>query len=195
MGWLFAVARGLQAGRRAEVWRSLVPIALGHAASIAAVVGLLVALRDSLPAAYVQLLAACGLIGFGCWRLARGYRHRFRVGMVAGFGDLVLWSFLMATAHGAGLMLAPVLLSLSSAPFAGLLAVADHTAAMLGVMGLIAWVVFSWVGLAVLRRGWINLDLLWSGVLIAVGALLLVIAGASLAHGNDALLGLCAGRF
>jgi len=212
MGWLFAVARGLQSGQRAAVLRSLGPIALGHAASIAMVVGLVEALRFSLNPVLLQALAASALIGFGGWRLAHGYRHRFRVGMVAGFGDLVLWSFLMATAHGAGLMLAPVLLALPAGTFwllhglplapaggaavTGLLAVLAHSAAMLVVMGLMAWVVFTWVGLEVLRRGWINLDLLWSGVLIAVGVLLLAVACATLAAadgGLPTLLHVCGG--
>jgi hypothetical protein len=209
MGWLFAVARGLQAGRQAEVLRSLLPIALGHAASVALAVALVLALRASLPPLALQFLAALGLIGFGLWRLARGHRHRFRVGMVAGFGDLVLWSFLMATAHGAGLMLAPVLLALPAAQlwllhgvvaapggpaWTGLLAVAAHTAAMLTVMGLTAWAVFTWIGLAVLRHGWINLDLLWSGVLIGVGAVLLVMAGAGmLTNAPGSLIAVCGG--
>jgi hypothetical protein len=180
MGWLFAVARGLQSGRRATVFGSLPPIALGHMVSIAAVITSVEVLREIVSMAVLQVLAASALIGFGAWRLARGYRHRFRVGMVAGFGDLTLWSFLMATAHGAGLMLAPVLLLLPTGD--GLLALGTHTAAMFVVMGLTAWLVFDWVGLALLRRGWINLDLVWSGVLIGVGAFLLATATA---HAGD----------
>lgn len=193
MGWLFAVARGLQSGQRATVLGSLAPIALGHMASVAIVVAGIEVLRGVLDGTELQLLAASCLIGFGVWRLARGYRHRFRVGMVAGFGDLVLWSFLMATAHGAGLMLAPALLVLPAG--AGLLALGTHTAAMFAVMGLTAWLVFEWVGLAMLRRGWINLDLLWSGVLVGVGALLLVATGVALAsgqHGIGGILPICA---
>jgi hypothetical protein len=192
MGWLFAVARGLQSGRRTTVLLSLAPIALGHMASIAIVIAAVELLREVVSAAALQLLAASALIGFGTWRLARGYRHRFRVGMVAGFNDLALWSFLMATAHGAGLMLAPVLLLLPAGT--GLLALGAHTAAMFAMMGLTAWAVFEWVGLALLRRGWINLDLLWSGVLIGVGALLLATASAALAmgvHGVGGLLQIC----
>ena len=111
MGWLFAVARGLQSGERAAVLRALGPIALGHAVSVALVVALVIALRGEIDPITMQIGAALGLIGFGALRLVRGARHRFRVGMVAGFRDLTLWSFLMATAHGAGLMLAPVLLA------------------------------------------------------------------------------------
>ncbi len=194
MGWLFAVGRGLQSGRRATVLGSLAPIALGHMASVAIVIAGVEALREFVDVTLLQALAASGLIGFGAWRFARGFRHRFRVGMVAGFGDLTLWSFLMATAHGAGLMLAPVLLLLP--PGTGLLALGVHTAAMFAVMGFTAWAVFEWVGLALLRRGWINLDLLWSGVLVGVGGLLLATATAEHAtgtHGLGALLRVCVG--
>ena len=201
MGWLFAVALGLQGRDGRAVLRALPPIALGHAAAIAAVIAAVEALWFAFDPAPLQLAAALCLIGFGIFRLVRGYRHRFRVGMVAGFRDLVLWSFLMATAHGAGLMVAPLLLALplratrmvslthhhgaALAAFAGsawigVLAVLVHTAAMLIVTALIAWLVYSWVGLMVLRRSWINLDLLWSAALIGVGAVLLALAAADL---------------
>jgi hypothetical protein len=118
--------------------------------------------------------------------------------MQVGFRDLTLWSFLMATAHGAGLMVLPVLLELPAgaatshgshdtviSAFAGslwiaLLAVLVHTGAMLVAAGVIAWLIFAWVGLAVLRRAWINLDLVWSLVLIATGSIFLVVAGMDL---------------
>src|SRR5262249_10078013 len=114
-----------------------------------------------------------------------------------------LWSFLMATAHGAGLMVMPVLLELPAGAvpahgahhgahdaalsafagslWSGLIAVVVHTAAMLLAAGLIAWVIYAWIGLAVLRRGWINLDLIWSAVLIGTGVIFLVLAGLDLA--------------
>ena len=140
-------------------------------------------------------------MAFGGWRLLRGYRHQLRVGMQVGFLDLTLWSFLMATAHGAGLMIMPVLLELPAGPsshfdhdaallpFAGslatgLVAVAVHTLAMLIAAGLIAWVIFAWVGLAILRHAWINLDLIWSAALIGTGAVSLLLFGIELAaHG------------
>lgn len=201
MGWLFAVALGLQARDGRAVLRALPPIALGHAAAIALVIAAVEALWFAFNPAPLQLAAAACLIGFGLFRLARGYRHRFRVGMVAGFRDLTLWSFLMATAHGAGLMLAPLVLALPVRPsrlvsathqhgaalaafaqsaWIGGLAVLVHTAGMLVATAVVAWVVYSWVGLMVLRRSWINLDLLWSAGLIGVGAVLFVIAGAEL---------------
>jgi hypothetical protein len=208
MGWLFAVALGLQAGDGWAVLRALPPIALGHAAAIAVVIAAVEALWFAFDPAPLQIVAAACLIGFGIYRLMRGYRHRFRVGMVAGFRDLTLWSFLMATAHGAGLMVAPLLLAipvhasrmaslthhhaatlaLTDSAWIGALVVLVHTAAMLITTGLIAWLVYSWVGLMVLRRSWINLDLLWSAALIGVGAVLLLVAGA------DLLPGLLGGR-
>jgi hypothetical protein len=102
---------------------------------------------------------------------------------------LALWSFLMASAHGAGLMLVPILIPLGhggshggNLPASGslslaLAAVGVHSLAMLAVTGAIALVVYDWVGLAFLRRGWINLDLLWTAALVATGVVLLVAAG------------------
>jgi hypothetical protein len=200
MGWLFAVGLGLQRGSAAAVAQALPPIALGHAAAIALAVVLVALARPAIDVTWLRLAAALVLIGFGAWHLARGYRHQFRFGMNVGFADLTLWSFLMATAHGAGLMVLPVLLELPAggaggsshgghdavmAVFAGslwtgLLAVTVHTLAMLAAAGLIAWLVYAWVGVAVLRRAWINLDLIWSAVLIATGAVFLLLAGLDL---------------
>ncbi len=197
MGWLFAVGLGLQARSGRAVLRALGPIALGHALSIAAVVAAVAAAGAVVDPSALRIGAAALLIGFGCYRVVRGYRHTFRVGMVAGFGDLVLWSLLMATAHGAGLMIVPVLLTLPLAAGAGgnlhahaamlssfggsawigLLAVAVHTLSTLAVTGLVAWTVYRWIGLAILRRGWINLDFLWNGALIGTGVVFLVSAG------------------
>jgi len=205
MGWLFAVALGLQRGSGAAVAQALPPIALGHAAAIAVAVVIVAIARPALDLTLLRIAAAICLIGFGAWHLARGYRHQSRVGMQVGFRELTLWSFLMATAHGAGLMVMPVLLELpaSAAPhdrgphdavlsafagslWTGLLAVVVHTAAMLLAAGLIAWAVFAWIGLAILRRAWINLDLVWSLVLIATGAIFLVLAGLDLgSHGSS----------
>ena len=112
MGWLFAVGLGLQRGSAAAVAQALPPIALGHAAAIALAVALVALARPVIDATWLRLAAALALIGFGAWHLARGYRHQLRFGMNVGFVDLALWSFLMATAHGAGLMVMPVLLEL-----------------------------------------------------------------------------------
>lgn len=185
MGWLFAVALGLQRqSLRAVLW-SLLPIALGHAVSIAVVVAAVAALQLLVELRLLQWGAALLLVGFGIYRLAA--RHRGRGGMQVGFSELALWSFLMATAHGAGLMLIPVLLNMDVAAGhamhmqavgvevgVSVAAVIVHTIAVLAVTGAIAVVVYRWVGLAFLRRGWINVDLIWAIALIAAGAALLI---------------------
>src|SRR5438093_430820 len=109
MGWLFAVALGLQEKSRRAVLAALPPIALGHALSVGTVVALLWAAQAAVPAAALRVAAAVLLFGFGLYRLVRS-RHPGWVGMRVGFRDLTLWSFVMASAHGAGLMLLPVLL-------------------------------------------------------------------------------------
>jgi len=124
MGWLFAVALGLQRGSRAAVLWSLLPIALGHALSIAFIVAVLALLHAVLDLRVLQLGAALVLFAFGLYRLAA--RHRARGGMQVGARDLTLWSFLMATGHGAGLMLVPVLLRMPIGPGH---AAHDHSAA------------------------------------------------------------------
>ncbi|MFL5313236.1 MAG: hypothetical protein ACJ79H_22610 [Myxococcales bacterium] len=186
MGWLFAVARGLQDQRRGAVLRSLGPIAIGHAASIALVVALVGGVQTLVAPGPVRAVGAVVLILFGVFKLLRPRSHPRWVGMRIGAGELALWSFLMATAHGAGLMLFPVLLALPAAAqgthagghahgAAGALgqdagAVLVHTLAMLLVMGAVALVVYEKVGLAILRRAWINLDLVWAVAIVAAGA-------------------------
>ena len=192
MGWLFAVALGLQRKSRAAVLWSLLPIAVGHALSIALVVIAVGVLRAYIDFTILQVCAALTIIAFGLYRLLA--RHRARVGMQVSGRDLLLWSFLMATAHGAGLMLLPVLLEMPigaaghdhahrvaasgmrDSVATGIAAVAVHTAAMLIVAGAIAIAVYEWIGLAFLRRGWINLDLLWVAALLGAGVYLLVTA-------------------
>jgi hypothetical protein len=185
MGWLFAVALGLHRGRRAVVLESLIPIALGHALAVAVAALAMVAVGIAVDPRALRVLAGVALIGWAVYHHLRGAHHRVRVGMRTGMAGLALWSFLMATAHGAGLMLVPVLLPIaglgsahSHATVAGslpvsLAAVGLHTAAMLAVTGLVAVVVYEWVGVAFLRRGWINLDRVWTGALVATGAILL----------------------
>lgn len=190
MGWLFSVALGLQHKSRAWALWSLLPIAVGHAVSIAVVVALFASVRRVIDLDALRWTAAAILIAFGLYRLTARHKPR-ATGMQVGFADLTVWSFLMATGHGAGLMLVPVLLRVpmrdvhsvhmrwdglpvTMDAIGTFLAVAVHTFAMLAVAGAIAVVVYEWVGLAFLRRGWINLDLLWAIALFAAGALLLV---------------------
>jgi hypothetical protein len=187
MGWLFAVALGLHRGGRAVVLEALVPIALGHALSIAVVALAVVALGFVVDPGVVHKLAGGLLIGWAIWHQLYGSRHRARFGMQTGMAGLAAWSFLMASAHGAGLMLVPVLipLCLAASPAreltasgsleVALAAVAVHTAALLFVTGAVALAVYDWVGVAILRRAWINLDLLWSAALVATGLILFVI--------------------
>jgi hypothetical protein len=186
MGWLFAVALGMHRNDERIVWMSVGPIALGHALSVALIaaaflwVGLLIDAR--------ALRIACGvvLISWALYHWRYGHRHRVRFGMQIGLIGLGVWSFLIATAHGAGLMLWPALMPLcigaSAEPGPGgpvataLLGVGLHTAAMLFVTAAMAIAVYRWIGLALLRRAWINVDLVWTWALIAAGASLLVIS-------------------
>jgi hypothetical protein len=185
MGWLFAVARGLQERRREAVLNSLLPIALGHEASIVVVVIAVSLTEELVPPYFVRLLAALVLVSFGVFKLARPRSHPTGFGMRVGFKGLAGWSFLMSSAHGAGLMLAPVLLglplasayhTLSDITVQAFFAASIHVTAMLLVMGVIALVVYERVGLRILRRGWLNMDLAWSLVLIASGAITLFTA-------------------
>jgi hypothetical protein len=182
MGWLFAVGRGLQERRRGAVLSALLPIAAGHELSIIVVV-LAVALTQALtPPHTVRLLAALALICFGVYTLARPRSHPRGFGMRVGILGLGLGSFLMSSAHGAGLMLAPVLLGLPVAEgftdlrqlgAAAALAATVHVAAMATTMALVAVVVYEKLGVGLLRRNWFNLDLVWSVVLLTTGAVTL----------------------
>jgi hypothetical protein len=185
MGWLFAVARGLQERSRAAVLGSLVPIAVGHEASIVIVVVAVSLTEQFVPPFFIRLVAALVLVSFGLYKLARPRSHPGGFGMRIGAVGLVTWSFLMSSAHGAGLMLAPVLLglpvysayhSLNELSLQAVAAASLHVAAMLLVMGIVSVLVYEKVGLGILRRGWFNLDLGWSFVLIASGAVTLFTA-------------------
>ena len=182
MGWLFAVGLGLQEGRRSAVLAALGPIALGHAASVGAVILALAAARLSLPPGLLRVGASVVLVGMGVFRLLRPWAHPRWVGMRVGFRDLTLWSFLMSSAHGAGLMLAPVVLGVGAGEethathAAGLSLLAIHTVAMFVVMGLVAVVVYQVLGVAQLRRAWLNLDLLWAVALILAGVATLALS-------------------
>lgn len=184
MGWLFAVALGLHRKSRGALVSALPAIALGHAISIGLVAGAVVALGVMVDPTVVARLSGGLLIGWAIYHQLYGHRHRVRVGMQTGLLGLVVWSFLMATAHGAGLMLLPALmpLCLTSTGIAGdsaataTLAVGLHTLAMLAVIAVAAVTVYECAGLAILRSGWINFDLLWSGALASTGVLLIVLA-------------------
>lgn len=170
MGWLFAVALGLQEGRGRAVLRALPPLALGHALAIGAAVLVATAAGVVLGHETVKWAVAAALLAFGISRLVRA-RHPNWGGMRVGFGDLVVWSTLVASAHGAGLMVVPWVLSAGTmhhdgSASAGLVATGLHTAGYLLVTGLAALVVYRWLGLRWLRTLWINLDLVWGVALI-----------------------------
>jgi hypothetical protein len=222
MGWLFAVALGLQEGRRRAVFRALVPIAIGHALSIGVVVLVVGLAQEAIPLEWLRWPIGAGLVVFGGYKLVR-MRHPKWVGMKVSFRDLVTWSFLMASAHGAGLMLVPVLLgwsageggemgsgadaggdagahahhhhagheaaagggehaehasviaSVGKGPLLALLATGVHTLGYLAVMLICAVVVYEWVGLAILRKAWLNLDGVWAVALVITGVATMVL--------------------
>jgi len=184
MGWLFAVALGLHRHDRRVVWLSALPIALGHALSVAVVAGVFLWAGLLIDAHILRIGAGLILIGWALYHWRYGYRHRVRVGMQTGLIGLGIWSFLMATAHGAGLMLWPVLMPLcitaaedpgSAGPLAtAAVGVGVHTLAMLATTTAMAVAVYEWIGLEILRRAWINVDLIWTLALIAAGVLLLL---------------------
>jgi hypothetical protein len=186
MGWLFAVALGLYRHSRKVVLVSLIPIALGHAAAIAVVVYAVVVLGMAVDQETFRIVSGVLLILWGVYHLVYGHHHRLRIGLSTGLLGLFAWSFVMATAHGAGMMLIPVLMPLAQAgehahhiPVTNSLAIATlavlvHSLAMLTTTGAVALIVYQWVGLDFLRRGWINLDLLWTAALIGIGLWLLL---------------------
>jgi hypothetical protein len=196
MGWLFALALGLQRRSEWAIVRALVSITAGHAASILLVASILFLMGAFIPLGWVRLASGSVLLVFGMYKLFRYYRHPKWVGMQVGARDLFMWSFLMASAHGAGLMLAPIMLgmpmgiaasnqedlahhsefiNLSDTSAMWSLGLGVHTMAMLLVMLTIALVVYKKVGLAFLRRGWINVDVLWGCALILAGVLTIVV--------------------
>lgn len=190
MGWLFAVALGLQERSIAAVVRAILPITLGHVISVTIVVLLAAFATVSFPHALVHGIAAALLISFGTYRLARS-RHPRWVGMRVGFWGLTFWGFLMASAHGAGLMLVPFVTaapanaqSAMSMPMprihhaqgqylAGLLMVGTHTLGYVLTMTAIALVVYAKFGVSFLRRAWLNVDIVWAGALILAGVVAL----------------------
>ncbi len=186
MGWLFAVALGLQERRRRAVWGAVLPLAVGHALAIAAAIGVAAAVGLVVPTGGIRWIVAAALLVLGMVRLRR-HRHPRGMGMRVSRRDLTLWSFLMASAHGAGLMALPFVLAASrpaaAAPHlthgghaaamsglppgaaVGLLATATHTVGYLVVLVLMAALVYERLGLRLLRTAWINLDLVWAGAL------------------------------
>jgi hypothetical protein len=184
MGWLFAVALGLHRQSRTLVFVALLPIALGHALSIAAVASLLAVAGLLVPHNTVRIGAGLLLLAWAAYHWRFGHRHRVRFGMQTGLLGLAVWSFLMATAHGAGLMLWPALMPacLDSSPdklqplAMTLMAGAGiHTLAMAATTVIVAGLVYEWLDVGVLRQAWFNVDTMWTSALCFAGTALLVI--------------------
>ena len=195
MGWLFAVARGLQERNRRALWRALGPLALGHALAIAAAVVLAATVGRVAPLGVLRWLVAAALLGVGIDGLRR-HRHVQLKGMRVSARELATWSFLMASAHGAGLMVLPFVLgkrvpmpegltthhhmtsssvaatgatmaSLMDVDTAAIVAPAVHTLGYLATTVVLAMVVYERLGVRVLRRTWLNFDLIWGGAMVA----------------------------
>ena len=189
MGWLFAVALGMQEGDRRAVLRALLPIAVGHEASIVLAAALVLGLGLLADTAVLHMGAGIALFVFGIFRFVKPRAHFRWVKARVSRGELAWWSFLMSTAHGAGLMVAPVLIgagagtaeaqdhAIAAAQEQGLsllgsgVAVVLHVGAMLAVMGLLAVLVYDRWGLSVLRKGWVNLDAVWAGAFVLAGVI------------------------
>ncbi|MBN3764204.1 hypothetical protein [Burkholderia sp. Ac-20365] len=181
MGWLFAAALGLQHRSRKALLMALPPLALGHAVAVMFVTTSAVALGLFTHTEHLRLYMGILLIAWAAYHHFYGHRQHVRVGMTAGFVGLALWSAAMATMHGAGLMLLPALLPLcgagmpvgSSLESVGQVTVV-HTVVTLATVGAIALAAYQYLGLGLLRRGWINFDWLWCGALTVTGVLLIV---------------------
>jgi hypothetical protein len=194
MGWLFAVARALQERNRGAIVRALLPLALGHAGAIAAALAFAATVGRVAPLGVLRWMVAGALVVVGIDGLRR-HRHVQLKGMRVSARELATWSFLMASAHGAGLMVLPFVLgssipatdamthhhamsssagSASWASVAGVDAVAVvaplvHTLGYAVVTLALAMVVYERLGVRVLRRAWINFDLIWGGAMVAAG--------------------------
>jgi hypothetical protein len=184
MGWLFAVALGLHRRSRSLVALALVPIVLGHVVAVATVLLALTLFGTVVDGTFLGRGAGILLMVLASAHALARHRIPLRIGMQTGLAGLALWSFMMASAHGAGFMLIPALMSLCVSPGMGgeltastslpiaFAALAVHTGAMLAVIGTVSLFVYD-QGLAFLRRGWINLDVLWSVALAGGGVVLL----------------------
>jgi len=192
MGWLFAVALGMQERRRSAVTGALLPIALGHELSIVLVAAVVFGLGLVAGPSVLHLGAGLALIAFGVFRFVKPRAHPRWTTMRVNRRELTWWSFLMSSAHGAGLMVAPVLIGAGaeeasasdhaleavrngtmSIPESGL-GILLHVGAMIAVMGVIAVLVYEYVGVGLLRKAWLNLDSVWAAAFVCAGVLTFV---------------------
>lgn len=187
MGWLFAVAFGLQQGSLKALLRALLPLAIGHELSVLPTLIAVEELHLFASDTVIRIAGASALGAFGVWKLVRAHAHPRWVGMRLHYHELVLWSFVMAGAHGAGLMLVPFAVEsgdgthtaasiLASGAFDAVLAASVHTGAMAVAAGSVALLVYTVVGVRIVRRGWFNLDRVWAGALLGGAAATLFIA-------------------
>jgi hypothetical protein len=192
MGWLFAVSQGMQQRERRAVLRALVPIAIGHELSIVLVAAVVLGAATVVEPRALHVGAAVTLIAFGIFRFAKPRAHPRWTTMRVNRRELALWSFLMSTAHGAGLMVAPLLIGLQGAEaasahehsevamatalplLAGGIGIALHVGAMLLVMGIVAVVVYDKLGLRILGTTWLNTDGLWAATFVLAGVITLL---------------------
>ena len=185
MGWPLAVANGLSARRDAAVFATAVPLAFGHLLAMAVVLvpfALLAWVAEWSRA--IRFGAGLLVLAFGVYRLVDRRHPRFLARVPP--TRLAWWSFLMATAHGAGLMLVPIVLglcapagveaghdrvmaALGSSVATALWVALVHTAVMIGCGVAIAWLVYRWLGLRFIARSWFNLDAVWAASLIVSG--------------------------
>ena len=188
MGWLFAVALGMQERRRAAVYRAMLPLALGHALAIGAAVGVAMLAGAVVPLRTIQWAVGGVLLALGVSRFFR-HGHVRWVGMQVGSRDLTVWSFLMASAHGAGLMVLPLVVGgtatasthcaahgAAAGVWSAAAGTAVHSAGYLAVTAVVAVVVFEKLGVGLLRKAWINLDLVWAVALVITGVATLALA-------------------
>ncbi|MGH7635695.1 MAG: hypothetical protein ACRENC_18350, partial [Gemmatimonadaceae bacterium] len=190
MGWLFAVGRGLQERDRRALWGAFGPLALGHALAIGVAVLLAITLGTVLSLGWLRWIVCAALLVVGIQGLVR-HRHVRLRGMRVNARELATWSFLMATVDGAGLMVLPFILGaaapgpagalhqhhamwaaaaqlaplpvvgMSNVDVIGVAAPLIHTIGYLVVTVLVAVVVYEKVGLRILRRAWVNLNVIW----------------------------------
>lgn len=189
MGWLFAVALGLQHQDGRAVWRALPPLASGHAVAIAAVLLVAASLEVVIPLSALRWVVGVMLVGFGVLKLVSP-RHPRYGGMQVSRGQLTLWSALMAAAHGAGLMVVPFVLGQGAHRASGgehadhlaavvtgpgaeaaITATALHSAGYLVASGLLAFLVYHYLGVSIIKRWWVNIDRIWAVTLIATGVM------------------------
>jgi hypothetical protein len=187
MGWLFAVALGMQERRRSAVYLAMLPLALGHGLAIAAAIAMAVLIGAVVPLRALQWVVSIVLLALGISRFFR-HGHPRWVGMQVGMKDLTVWSFLMASAHGAGLMVLPLVLAAAAGPhhahhtvaatgtWSGVSATVIHSVGYLAMSAGVALVVFEKLGVGLLRKAWFNLDLVWAIALVVTGIVTVAMA-------------------